>query len=127
MGAAQAGVETRDPRGGAEDGAAELAQACRCRRQGGLQRDPRAVHRDPDYSAAYVILKTNAGVEGHGLTFTIESPAAAGWARWFRDALETAGAHVSVRFLGEKTVELTLHTINEYVIDHRFVEISFGL
>jgi L-fuconate dehydratase len=26
---------------------------------------------DPDYSAAYVILKTDRGVEGHGLTFTI--------------------------------------------------------
>jgi L-fuconate dehydratase len=30
-----------------------------------------AMHPDPDYSAAYVILLTNAGVEGHGLTFTI--------------------------------------------------------
>jgi L-fuconate dehydratase len=30
-----------------------------------------AVHVDPDYSAAYVILGTDAGVEGHGLTFTI--------------------------------------------------------
>src|ERR671919_710747 len=30
-----------------------------------------AVHRDPDYSAAYVILRTDAGMEGHGLTFTI--------------------------------------------------------
>jgi L-fuconate dehydratase len=30
-----------------------------------------AVHSDPDYSAAYVILRTDAGVEGHGLTFTI--------------------------------------------------------
>jgi L-fuconate dehydratase len=30
-----------------------------------------AMHPDPDYSAAYVILKTDAGVEGHGLTFTI--------------------------------------------------------
>src|SRR5262247_2694061 len=30
-----------------------------------------AVHTDPDYSAAYVILHTDAGVEGHGLTFTI--------------------------------------------------------
>src|SRR4029077_12338945 len=30
-----------------------------------------AVHVDPDYSAAYVILKTDAGIEGHGLTFTI--------------------------------------------------------
>jgi L-fuconate dehydratase len=31
------------------------------------------VHKDPDYSAAYVILKTDhpAGLEGHGLTFTI--------------------------------------------------------
>ena len=30
-----------------------------------------AVHLDPDYSAAYVILRTDGGVEGHGLTFTI--------------------------------------------------------
>jgi L-fuconate dehydratase len=30
-----------------------------------------AMHTDPDYSAAYVILRTSAGLEGHGLTFTI--------------------------------------------------------
>jgi L-fuconate dehydratase len=30
-----------------------------------------AVHSDPDYSAAYVIVRTDAGLEGHGLTFTI--------------------------------------------------------
>jgi L-fuconate dehydratase len=30
-----------------------------------------AVHTDPDYSAAYVILETATGLEGHGLTFTI--------------------------------------------------------
>src|SRR5437667_12883786 len=31
-----------------------------------------AMNLDPDYSAAYVILKTNQpGLEGHGLTFTI--------------------------------------------------------
>jgi L-fuconate dehydratase len=30
-----------------------------------------AIHSDPDYSAAYVILRTNATWEGHGLTFTI--------------------------------------------------------
>jgi L-fuconate dehydratase len=30
-----------------------------------------AVHLDPDYSAAYVILRTDGGFEGHGLTFTI--------------------------------------------------------
>jgi L-fuconate dehydratase len=29
------------------------------------------MHTDPDYSAAYVILKTSEGLEGHGLTFTI--------------------------------------------------------
>jgi L-fuconate dehydratase len=29
------------------------------------------MHRDPDYSAAYVILHTDIGLEGHGLTFTI--------------------------------------------------------
>jgi L-fuconate dehydratase len=30
-----------------------------------------AVHTDPDYSAAYVILQTDRGLEGHGLTFTV--------------------------------------------------------
>src|SRR5918995_5785046 len=30
-----------------------------------------AMHTDPDYSAAYVILKTDSDLEGHGLTFTI--------------------------------------------------------
>src|SRR3990167_7275289 len=31
-----------------------------------------AMNPNPDYSAAYVILKTNqSGLEGHGLTFTI--------------------------------------------------------
>jgi L-fuconate dehydratase len=30
-----------------------------------------AVHVDPDYSAAYVILKTDGDLDGHGLTFTI--------------------------------------------------------
>ena len=30
-----------------------------------------AMHPDPDYSAAYVILKTDGGLEGHGFTFTL--------------------------------------------------------
>jgi L-fuconate dehydratase len=30
-----------------------------------------AVHKDPDYSAAYVILQTDEDLEGHGFTFTI--------------------------------------------------------
>ena len=30
-----------------------------------------AMHTDPDYSAAYVILKTDNGPEGHGFAFTI--------------------------------------------------------
>jgi L-fuconate dehydratase len=30
-----------------------------------------AMNRDPDYSAAYCILETDAGVEGHGFTFTL--------------------------------------------------------
>ena len=30
-----------------------------------------AVNRSPDYSAAYCILETDAGLEGHGLTFTL--------------------------------------------------------
>jgi len=30
-----------------------------------------AMNPDPDYSAAYVILETDTGLEGHGLSFTI--------------------------------------------------------
>jgi L-fuconate dehydratase len=30
-----------------------------------------AVNKDPDYSAAYCILDTDSGIEGHGLTFTL--------------------------------------------------------
>lgn len=30
-----------------------------------------AVNKDPDYSAAYCILETDAGIAGHGLTFTL--------------------------------------------------------
>lgn len=30
-----------------------------------------AVNKDPDYSAAYCVLETNTGIEGHGLTFTL--------------------------------------------------------
>ena len=61
-----------------------------------------------------------------GLTFTINSPAAAGWARWFEASLKAAGARVAVGIVGDLAV-LTLHNINEYVIDHRIVEVSFGL
>ena len=30
-----------------------------------------AMNQSPDYSAAYAVLKTDADLEGHGLTFTI--------------------------------------------------------
>src|SRR5690606_3727509 len=30
-----------------------------------------AMNPDPDYSAAYVVLETDGGIAGHGLTFTI--------------------------------------------------------
>src|SRR5439155_26697551 len=30
-----------------------------------------AAHGDPDYSAAYAVLHTDEGVDGHGMTFTI--------------------------------------------------------
>ena len=30
-----------------------------------------AGNKDPDYSAAYCVLETDAGLEGHGLTFTL--------------------------------------------------------
>ena len=61
-----------------------------------------------------------------GLTFTIESPAAEGWAHWFEASLKAAGARVSVGLVGDTAI-LSVHTIDEYVIDHRFVEVSFGI
>jgi L-fuconate dehydratase len=36
-----------------------------------LQDGSDAMHTDPDYSAAYVVLKTDADLEGHGFAFTI--------------------------------------------------------
>ena len=60
-----------------------------------------AMHPDPDYSAAYVILKTDSGREGHGLTFTIgrgnEICAA---------AIEAFRHHVVGRTLADLTADL---------------------
>lgn len=60
-----------------------------------------AMHTDPDYSAAYVILRTDSPLEGHGLTFTIgrgtEICAA---------AIEAFRRHVVGRSLGTITSDL---------------------
>lgn len=56
-----------------------------------------AVNKDPDYSAAYCILHTNADVEGHGLTFTLGRGT---------DLVARA-----VEFLGQKLIGRTLDSL----------------
>ena len=56
-----------------------------------------AVNKDPDYSAAYCILETNTGLEGHGLTFTLGRG---------NDLVEQA-----VRYLSRYVVNRTLRSI----------------
>lgn len=58
-----------------------------------------AVNKDPDYSAAYCILETNTGLEGHGLTFTL--------------GRGTDLVVQSVEFLGRKLVNRSLASIVE--------------
>jgi L-fuconate dehydratase len=57
-----------------------------------------AVHSDPDYSAAYVILKTDASLEGHGLTFTIGR--------------------------GTEVVVAAIHALRHLVVGRRFADIT---
>jgi L-fuconate dehydratase len=60
-----------------------------------------AVNKDPDYSAAYCILETNAGLEGHGLTFTLGRGTELCVA-----ALEYLGRFVKGRSLDSLTVDM---------------------
>lgn len=36
-----------------------------------MENDIKLQHTDPDYSCTYVTIKTNKGIEGYGLTFTL--------------------------------------------------------
>ncbi|PQJ33297.1 fuconate dehydratase [Salinibacter sp. 10B] len=60
-----------------------------------------AMHPDPDYSAAYVILHTDQGKEGHGLTFTIGRGTDVCVA-----AIEALAPHVVGRPLGDITGDM---------------------
>ncbi|HJU43392.1 MAG TPA: L-fuconate dehydratase [Vicinamibacterales bacterium] len=60
-----------------------------------------AMHPDPDYSAAYVILKTDGNLEGHGLTFTLGRGNEVCTA-----AIEAFRHHVVGRALAEMTSDL---------------------
>uniref|UniRef100_A0A667XFD9 Mitochondrial enolase superfamily member 1 n=1 Tax=Myripristis murdjan TaxID=586833 RepID=A0A667XFD9_9TELE len=40
-----------------------------------------AMHRDPDYSAAYVVISTDVGLRGYGLTFTVGRGTEIDWPR----------------------------------------------
>ncbi|HZB45810.1 MAG TPA: enolase C-terminal domain-like protein, partial [Pyrinomonadaceae bacterium] len=60
-----------------------------------------AMNADPDYSAAYVILRTDAGVEGHGLTFTIGRGNDI-----CRAAVEGVAAPLAGRTLGSLTADM---------------------
>ncbi|RSL14966.1 L-fuconate dehydratase [Edaphobacter aggregans] len=58
-----------------------------------------AVNKDPDYSAAYCILETNSGLQGHGLTFTL--------------GRGTDLVVQAVRYLSRYVVNRTLNSITE--------------
>ncbi len=58
-----------------------------------------AVNKDPDYSAAYCIIETNSGLEGHGLTFTL--------------GRGTDLVVQAVRYLSRYVVNRTLNSITE--------------
>ncbi|RRA47144.1 enolase C-terminal domain-like protein [Acidipila sp. EB88] len=60
-----------------------------------------AVNTDPDYSAAYCVLRTTAGLEGHGLTFTLGRGT-----ELVVSALSLLGRVVVGRTLGELTRDL---------------------
>ncbi|HEX6625356.1 MAG TPA: L-fuconate dehydratase [Pyrinomonadaceae bacterium] len=60
-----------------------------------------AMNADPDYSAAYVILHTDAGLEGHGLTFTIGRGNDI-----CRAAVEAIAAPLKGRTLGSLTADM---------------------
>jgi len=60
-----------------------------------------AVNKDPDYSAAYCILETDAGVSGHGLTFTLGRGT-----QLVVGALEYLAANVRNRTLDSITADL---------------------
>ncbi|ADW71126.1 enolase C-terminal domain-like protein [Granulicella tundricola] len=57
-----------------------------------------AVNVDPDYSAAYCILETDSGLEGHGLTFTLGRGT---------DLVVSAIQHISTGIRGRTLEELT--------------------
>ena len=58
-----------------------------------------AVNKDPDYSAAYCIIETNSGMQGHGLTFTL--------------GRGTDLVVQAVRYLSRYVVDRTLSSITE--------------
>jgi L-fuconate dehydratase len=62
-----------------------------------------AVNKDPDYSAAYCVLETDAGVTGHGLTFTLGRGT----------ELVVSAARYLARFLEGRTLESLTTDMND--------------
>lgn len=60
-----------------------------------------AVNKDPDYSAAYCVLETDVGLEGHGLTFTLGRGT-----ELCVSAIAYLGRFIRGRSLGELTSDL---------------------
>src|SRR5688572_15530933 len=63
-----------------------------------------AMNADPDYSAAYVILKTDSKLEGHGLTFTIGRG----------NELCVAAIHALAPLVRGKTLESFTHNMGDF-------------
>lgn len=61
-----------------------------------------------------------------GITITLASPGAEGWADWFEDTMTAAGATVTVG-LAPGVAVVSIHGLDEFVVDQRVVQISFGV
>lgn len=60
-----------------------------------------------------------------GITFTIDSPNAAAWARWFNDTFRNSGALIAFGVAGNQVV-LSIRAIDRFIIEERAIALSFS-
>ena len=58
-----------------------------------------------------------------GITLTIQSPSAAAWALWFKDAFRATGALTTYGISGN-TVVLTVNAVDTFIVDERVIQLT---
>src|SRR5437867_276911 len=58
-----------------------------------------------------------------GITLTIQSPSAAAWALWFKDAFRATGALTTYGISGN-TVVLTVNAVDTFIVDERVIQLA---